>query len=709
MFRNKLIQLTLISGLSVGSALTSSAISADTDKNLWLEDVDGKKALAWVKTNNQATDQRLGTDPLYQDLYQDALSALNSKDKLLSISQRGDWIYNYHKSTTNPRGVYRRTLASDFNSGKPSWQTVLDIDALSKTENTQWVFKGMDCLQPEFEQCLVRLSPGGTDAAELREFNSKTLKFVKDGFNLPVSKMNVSWKDHEHLFIGTDFGKDSMTESGYPRQVRLWHRGRDINKAQIILNADKKSVFSYGIRVNQGDSPIDLLVEAKTFWTNQYYQFVDGKKVALALPDSAEINNAIDGKLVVTLQKDWDFKGNHYQQGSVLLVDPNALKSGAKTALAKGAITQLIKPNRKAIIENITVTKNGILVVVLEDVKSRVYQYQNIDNQWQSKLVNLPKKGQIQIESVNPTTGEFFVRYEDFITPPTLYSVDADLNAKVAMQQSATFDSSQFKVEQYFSTSKDGTQVPYFVVMNKNTKFNAKNPTHIFAYGGFRNSVTPSYSGSYEDLNGAYGKMWLQRGGVYVVANIRGGGEYGPAWHAAALLENRHKAFEDFESVAEDLIKRKITSPKHLGIEGRSNGGLLVGATMTRRPDLYGAVICGVPLLDMQRYHKLLAGASWMAEFGDPDTADWQFLKEYSPYQNLKAEQQYPATFFYTSTRDDRVHPGHARKMAAKMQALGQTVEYYENMEGGHAGSATSEQLAKRIALAFTHLWKNLK
>ncbi|MFT5520966.1 MAG: prolyl oligopeptidase, partial [Enterobacterales bacterium] len=305
-------------------------------------------------------------------------------------------------------------------------------------------------------------------------------------------------------------------------------------------------------------------------------------------------------------------------------------------------------------------------------------------------------------------TGEFFARYEDFLTAPTLYSINSKLEAKVAIQQAATFDGTNFMVEQYFATSQDGTKVPYFVVMNKNIKYNSTNPTHIFSYGGFRNSLTPSYSGSYEDLNGAYGKMWLERGGVFVLANIRGGGEYGPAWHAAALLENRHKSFEDFEAIAEDLISKKITSAKYLGIEGRSNGGLLVGATMTRRPDLYGAVICGVPLLDMKRYHKLLAGASWMAEYGDPDTSDWEFMKTYSPYQNIKNDVQYPPIFFFTSTRDDRVHPGHARKMAARLMSKGNAVEFYENLEGGHKGSSTSEQLAKRIALGYAHLWKQL-
>lgn len=693
----------LLAGLLL---LPTIAAFADTDKidpNLWLEEVDGEKALSWVKQANKATDKSLASDPLYQSLYKDALDALNSKDKLPSINQRGGWIYNYWKDTEHPRGLYRRAELASFNSGSPKWQTVLDIDQISAKEKTKWVFKGMSCLQPEYEKCLVSLSPGGGDAHELREFNSRTLLFVGVGFNLPTSKMSVSWIDEDHLFVGTDFGPDSMTDSGYPRIQKVWQRGQSLSEAKVVLKANKKSVAAYATHMVTSTGNIDLLVESLSFWRNSYSQLVDDQSVPLNLPETAVINSAIDSKLVVTLQEDWNFNEQDYKQGSVLIIDPGLLRG------KEGQITILIKPDRKAIVEDITVTKKGILAVILEDVKSRVYLYEEKGGHWQSTLIDLPGTGKIEIESTNDITGEFFARYEDFLTPPTLYSVDEKLKTKIAEQQSATFDSSKFKVAQYFTKSNDGTSVPYFVIMDKNIQFNGKNPTHMFSYGGFRASMRPSYSGSYEALNGAYGKMWLERGGVYVVANIRGGGEYGPAWHAAALLENRHKAYEDFESVAEDLIKRKITSAQHLGIEGRSNGGLLVGAAMTRRPDLFGAVICGVPLLDMKRYHKLLAGASWMGEFGDPDTDDWQFIKQYSPYQNLKEKQKYPPVFFFTSTRDDRVHPGHARKMAAKLMAMGQQVEYYENMEGGHAGSSTSEQLAKRIALSFTHLWHHLK
>ena len=390
----------------------------------------------------------------------------------------------------------------------------------------------------------------------------------------------------------------------------------------------------------------------------------------------------------------------------MLLVDIDFLTTG------NGFIESVFKPTQKSIVQDISVSNKGILITSLEDVKARLTLYKKKKNgTWKIKKIKFPDNGALIVSSINDKTGDFFVLYESFITPPSLFFVkNNSLKPKLIKQQQPSFDGSKFKVKQYFAKSLDGTKIPYFVVMNKNITFNGKNPTHIFSYGGFRNSLTPSYSGSYEALSGAYGKLWLERGGVFVLANIRGGGEYGPAWHAAALLKNRHKAFEDFEAVARDLSKRKITSNKHLGIEGRSNGGLLVTAALTRHPELYSAVVCGAPLIDMKRYNKLLAGASWMGEYGDPDIPEmWDYIKTYSPYQNIKKDMDYPPIFFYTSTRDDRVHPGHARKMAAKMLELGNEVDYYENIEGGHHGFSTNEQLAHRLALSYTHLWRHLK
>ena len=517
----------------------------------------------------------------------------------------------------------------------------------------------------------------------------------------------ASWIDADTIFVSTDFGEGSMTDSGYPRIVKRWKRGTPLAQAKRVYEGDVKSVSANAFRLHSAGSDIDMVRDGKTFWTSDRYQLIDGDLKHLELPLSATVNGAFQGRLIISLKEDWTRAGITYTLGAVLIADTTALQKGGK-----GRIDVLIEPDDTTMVQSVHTTDSTILVTVLENVRGKIYRYNpGPEGKFERSLIRFPDNGSLEITSTDDTSGNFFARYESFTSPPALYYVAAaDWQPQKVKSQAPSFDGSRYQTEQYFATSADGTKIPYFVVLSKDAKRDGSNPTHIFSYGGFRNSLTPSYSGSYEDLSGAYGKLWLDRGGVFVLANIRGGGEFGPQWHSAALKENRHLAFEDFEAVAEDLIKRKITSPKHLGIEGRSNGGLLVGATMTRRPDLYGAVICGVPLLDMQRYHTLLAGASWMAEYGDPDIPEeWAYIKEYSPYQNLTSDVEYPAVFFYTSTRDDRVHPGHARKMAARMKEMDQEIWYYENMEGGHGGSTTNDQLAYRLALAYTHLWNQLK
>ncbi|WP_395374335.1 prolyl oligopeptidase family protein [Marinicella sp. W31] len=683
--------------------LVSALVQADDDAFLWLEEVDGEKAMQWVVEQNENTAQAYKSSPLYKELYTQALNALDNKSRLPSVSKRGKFLYNYWKDSENPRGLYRRTSLKELKKDQPKWETVLDMDQYNRDHEGNWVFKGMNCLPPKYRQCLVYLSPGGGDSVVLKEFDAKKKRFIENGFSLPNSKMQASWQDSDHLFVSTDFGPNSMTDSGYPRIVKLWKRGTPLEQAQTLFTADKKSVSAFAYR-SRGKKDLDFLIDSTSFWENTYFQLIDNKPVELKLPATAVTNGVFNGQLIITLQEDWSFQNKQLKQGYVLLMDPALLRGG------KGDWEVLIMPARNVNIESIASTDSSIIVNQLEDVIGKVLVYQRDKNgNWNIKEVPFPDNGTIDISNVDDETGDFFAQYQSFTTPPTLYHVDGKkLEPESIKSQAPSFDGSKYQVKQYFATSKDGTKVPYFVVMGNNTEMNGRNPTHIFSYGGFRNSLKPSYSGSYESLEGAYGKMWLDRGGVFVSANIRGGGAYGPAWHEAALLKNRHKSYEDFEAVAEDLIAKKITASNYLSIEGRSNGGLLVGAAMTRRPDLYSAVICGVPLLDMKRYNKLLAGASWMGEYGNPDEPEmWEYIKTYSPYQNLKKDTDYPATFFYTSTRDDRVHPGHARKMAAKMRSYGYPIWYYENTEGGHGGSSTNAQLATRLALAFTHLWNH--
>jgi prolyl oligopeptidase len=686
--------------------LFSALHASSSDTWLWLEEVDGINALAWVNGQNIRTATELKPKREFNSLYKQAVEILNAASRIPTVDQRGKWLYNFWHDAEHPRGVYRRTTIEEFRKAEPKWETVLDIDALSQRENKPLVFHGMDCLEPEYQKCLVSLAPGGTDASEIREFDMEKFTFVPDGFFLPVSKSSASWMDLNTLFVSPDSGTGSVTESGYPRFVKIWKRGTKLSDAQTIYEGSVKSVSSSGYRIRADEGNIDLVTERPTFWTQIYHQWVDGKLNKLELPGTAVMVGGFHGKLVISLKDDWTAAGKNFKEGSVLIADPAVLRGG------KGTIELLVAPTSNEVIENVVTSKSAILIETLNNVQGRLYQYEQKGNNWKRNPVPFPDNGAIDISSVDDQSGNLFVQFQTFTTPPALYYVSAnDLKPQKIKAQEATFDGSKFDVEQYWTTSKDGTKLPYFIVMKKGTPLNGKNPTHIFSYGGFRNSLTPSYSGSYEQLSGAYGKLWLERGGVFVVANIRGGGEFGPSWHKAALRENRVKSFEDFEAIVQDLFAKKITSAKHLGIEGRSNGGLLVMALLTRHPELYGAVICGSPLVDMLRYQKLLAGASWMAEYGDPEvTADRKFLEMYSPYQLLKVGQKYPPVFFYASTRDDRVHPGHARKTVAKMIELGyKETLYYENTEGGHGASSTNEQLAYRLALAYTHLWGHLR
>jgi prolyl oligopeptidase len=500
-----------------------------------------------------------------------------------------------------------------------------------------------------------------------------------------------------------------MTESGYPREVRVWKRGTPLAEAKRLYEAPVSSVSANGFRMRTDTGDIDVVRDGLTFWTSKKLHRNGDRLTPLDLPESAVLEDAYKGQLVISLKDDWMRDGVLLERGAVLLARPQALYPNATGEARRIAV--LVEPSSESVVEEVNASSDGILVTMLENVRGRIYRYFEGESGWRREAIPFPDNGALHVSTVDDESGAFFAQYESFVSPPTLYHAAApEWSPEPIKAQDATFDGSRFEVEQRFATSADGTRVPYFIVMPKGIEMDGKNPTHIFSYGGFRVPLTPAYSGSYEALQGAYGKLWLERGGVFVLANIRGGGEFGPDWHAAALLRNRHKAFEDFEAVARDLVTTGVTSPEHLGIEGRSNGGLLVAAAFTRHPELYGAVVCGVPLTDMRRYHRLLAGASWMAEYGDPDDPEmWAYLETYSPYQNVAKGKDYPAVFFYTSTRDDRVHPSHARKMAAKMESMGYEVWYYENLEGGHGGSSTNDQLAYRLALAYSHLWTQLR
>lgn len=678
---------------------------AGEDPHLWLEDIDSPRSLEWVKEQNEATARRLVAQPGYDGLYRDALAVLDSAARIPEVTQHGKFLYNFWRDREHPRGLFRRTTAEGFRLASPPWETLLDLDALAASEGKPWAFGGAVWPTPDNGRCLIQLAPGGGDAVELREFDAEKKEFVADGFVVPLAKSRVSWRDADTLYVATDFGAGSLTASGYPRLVKVWSRGTPLAAATLLHEVPASSVSVSAYRVNTSTGDIDLAVEQPASFTQKIFQILDGQLRLLALPPTARIVGGFRSRLVIWLKEDWTVGAATYATGSVVLADPAALRGG------EGRVELLVASAGNFIVRSVAALPAGIFVGSLDQVRGRLSRYVSGAAGWTRETVAFPDDGAIKLMSTDDDSGEVLVRFETFLTPPSLYRVAIAGGApELLKSQAPAFDGRRFEVRQNWTVSADGTKVPYFVVAPKGLKLDGTAPVWMFSYGGFENALTPSYSGSYEDLHGAYGKLWLERGGVFVLANIRGGGEFGPAWHTSALLENHPKSFEDFEAIARDLAVRKITSPAHLGIEGRSNGGLLVSATMLRHPELYGAVVCGNPLADMKRYHLLLAGASWMAEYGNPDVAaQWDFLSRYSPYQKLRPGMKLPPIMFYSTTRDDRVHPGHARKMAAKMATMNYPVDYYENTEGGHRGSVTNEQLATRLARTYAFLWQQLR
>jgi prolyl oligopeptidase len=677
-------------------ACTQFMKAQDTDPYLWLEDVDSQKSLEWVAKQNKTTEEILTKQPIYQNVYDKSLEIYNSTDRIAAPSIYGNYVYNFWQGKDHERGIWRRTTQKDYLGGDPTWETVLDIDALSKADNVKWVFKGADGLYPKYERFLVNLSNGGGDAVTVKEFDAVKKEFIKDGFVMPEAKGSLSYWDDNSVFVSTDFGKGSMTTSGYARQVKLWKRGTPMSAAKLIFEGKETDVWASGYRMRDGEKKYMFMARGITFYTSETNVMVKDKLVKLDIPEDHDINDLINDQLIVSLKSDWTINGKVFKQGSVISLNLPALLTGKKEA-------QLVyEPDEFSSLSGMSSTKNKLLVCILNNVKSELYIY-TFDKTWNKVKVDAPDYGSIGLGATDENSDQYYFYFQNFLTPSSLWVADAAANTVRQFKSlPAYFDASKYTVEQIKAKSADGTMVPYFIVYPKNMVNNGKNPTLLYAYGGFESSMLPYYSG-------VMGKGWLDNGGVYVLANIRGGSEYGPKWHQAGLKEKRQNIYNDFYAVAQDVINRNVTSSQCLGIMGGSNGGLLMGVSFTQRPDLFNAVCCQVPLLDMKRYSKLLAGASWMGEYGDPDTKDWEFIKKYSPYQNLKKDAKYPEVFFTTSTRDDRVHPGHARKMAAKMMDMGYKIYYYENMEGGHAGSSTNDQRAKSIALQYAYLMMKLK
>lgn len=677
------------------------------DPYLWLEEVEGEKALDWVRAQNAESLATLEADARFAPMQAEAREILNSTARVPDGAIHNGHVYNFWQDAASVRGLWRRASVKSYRAGAPEWETVLDYDKLAKDEGRNWVAGAVACLSPAYVHCMVELSDGGKDAGYWREFNTQTKSFVDDGFALGEGKSNLAWIDQDTLLVGADLGEGSLTTSGYPVRLRLWKRGAPVADAPVFLEGAPTDVAVFPA-VEQDESGAHVFANrAVDFFGSDFYYAANGgagELQKLPLPQRSNLLGVLDGRAIVLLREPWSHNGADYASGALIALD-----------LASGAAEIVMAPTKTQSIDDgsVAIGKSDILVRYLDNVSGRAARLKRDKKTgaWKASPIALPDAGVVKIVSAGGGTDDAILSYESQTSPTALYFVTAKNKVKKIIEAPAYYDASDVVVDQRFATSKDGTKVPYFVMGKKDVLAKGNAPTIQYGYGGFLNPILPVY---YEDpsrpQHGALaGKMWVSRGGVLVISNIRGGSEYGPAWHQAALKEKRQNSFDDFIAISEDLIKTGVTSPQKLGAIGRSNGGLLMGAILTQRPDLYAAIDCGVPLFDMKRYNKLLAGASWMAEYGDPDIpAEWAYISEYSPYQNLKAGGAYPKVFFYTSTKDDRVHPGHARKAVAKMTALGRKPFYYENIEGGHGGTANQDQLAHRTALEYVYFARML-
>ena len=662
------------------------------DPYLWLEDIAGDDALDWVRRHNEPTIDEF-RDDRFEQLRAEALEVLDTDTRIPYVRRRGEYLYNFWRDADNPRGLWRRTTLAHYRSEEPEWDVLIDVDELARTDDANWVWAGADVIEPDHTRALISLSRGGSDAAIVREFDMATRTFVADGFELPEAKSQIAWEDPDTLLVGTDFGPDSMTESGYPRVVKRWRRGRPLSQAETLFSGPVTDVIVSASVDRTPGYERTLVHRAVDFFNDQVFELRGGELVRIDAPTDASLSVHREW-LLIELRTDWYTGSAQYRAGSLLAADYERFLDGTAD------LTVVFEPDAHTCLHQYAWTRDKLLIVTLVDVASRVEVVTPGD--WTREPVpGLPRGTDSTVIAAADDTGdEIFLDSSGFLTPSRLLHGVAGGTLTEIKRAPSFFDAADLEVAQHFATSDDGTAVPYFVVRHRHDR--SPRPALLGGYGGFEVSRTPGY-------DGVLGRLWLSRGGAYVLANIRGGGEYGPGWHTQAMRAGRHKVAEDFAAVARDLVDRGITTVPQLGAQGGSNGGLLMGIMLTKYPERFGALVCQVPLLDMKRFHLLLAGASWVAEYGDPDDPeDWEFIAEYSPYQNVSGERAYPPVLITTSTRDDRVHPGHARKMTAALEAAGQPVWYYENIEGGHAGAADNAQTAFKSALSYSFLHRML-
>ncbi|HEY7799253.1 MAG TPA: prolyl oligopeptidase family serine peptidase, partial [Hyphomonadaceae bacterium] len=675
-------------------SLTPDAVKA-ADEVLWLEDINGERAMEWVKSENEKTKAVLEADPRYGAFQKEALAILTAQDRTPTPRFRAGGIDNFWQDQTNVHGLWRQTTLESYRSADPKWDAVLDIDALSKAENANWIYKGSDCLEPAETLCLVSLSDGGKDAVVVREFDARAKKFVEGGFRIPEGKHRISWLDQNTLLVATDFGAGSLTESGYPFIVKTLKRGQTLDQAAELYRGEAGD-GGYGVSpavLRDGTGKVLAVIVSRPLDTfrSETWEIVDGKPVKLSLPERATVQGALaagDPELVFTIEEDANIAGRNFSTGALLSVSMHLLRpqptEGPVSTWGNGDPT-IFEPSERQSIEEVAVFDDRVAATIYDNVNGRALIFSDAGEfgGWTPVTLPSPENVAIHLGSTSRSSGRIFYTYEGFLTPSTLSLADVRTGkAEIVKQAPERFDASKHVVEQFEAKSSDGTTIPYFVVRPKDAAMDGSTPTLMFGYGGFQVSYPPAYKPE-------LGKLWLERGGAYAVANIRGGGEFGPAWHQAALKGKRQIAFDDFAAVAADLAMRRITSPQHLAVYGRSNGGVLTSVMLTQHPELIGGAVIESPLVDMLRYHELPPGASWMGEYGDPRIPEEAaFIAKYSAYQNLRKGAAYPEVYITTNTRDDRVHPGHARKLAARLHAMGYPALYYETTVGGHSNDA---------------------
>jgi prolyl oligopeptidase len=693
------VRIFVIGSLIMSITASAAEQNEPADPYLWLEDVTGEKPLEWVRGRNEESVATLAGSERFKTLETRIRGILDSKERIPLVTKIGDLYYNFWRDAANPKGLWRRTTLDEYRKPTPAWETVLDLDALAARERENWVWHGATVLEPDDRLCLVSLSRGGADAHIVREFDLERKDFVAGGFALPEAKSRVTWRDADSLFVASDFGPGSLTASGYPRTIREWVRGTPLAAAPLVYEGLPEDMSVTAWRDLTPGFERDFVLRQKTFYTNDMFLRRDGRLVRIEKPEDASA--AVHREwLLVELRSPWTLEGTTHPAGSLLACDFEKFLAGDR------AVHVLFAPAPRTSLVSFASTRNHLLITTLDNVRSRMEAVTFRDGTWHRQPVpGLPEFGTASATPVDDLeTDDFFLITASSLQPSTLSLGTVGAAAPERLKQSpAFFAAAGLRVSQHEAISRDGTRVPYFQIGPDDLPTDGSTPTLLYGYGGFEIPLLPGY----EPIAGA---AWLERKHVYVMANIRGGGEFGPEWHQAALKAKRPRAYEDFIAVAEDLDARRVTSPAHLGIKGGSNGGLLMGNMLTMRPDLFGAVVCQVPLLDMRRYHTLLAGASWVGEFGNPDDPEeWKFIRGISPYHNLRPDRAYPPILITTSTRDDRVHPGHARKMTARLLELGQPVLYYENIEGGHGGAADNRQRAFMDALGYTFLDRELE